>query len=141
MEKVDKFLSVSELKYIIWAICQEQDGLIHDLLGRRLIYEDINSDNRQDKARAERQVFNALIQSTEASVMQHVCERVRIALKGMDARILVAVHDELLVEAHKDCAERVAAIMTEIFSDKRYLPTLTHVDNQAKIGNNWQEVH
>lgn len=141
LDKVDEFLSVTKLKHALWAICEAQGGVIHDLLGRRLVYEDIAIDNREYKSRAERQSFNALIQSTEASVMFHVCERVRIALIGKPAKIILAVHDELLVECKESVAQEVADIMTEIFSDIRYLPLLTVVDNQAKIGDNWFEIH
>jgi DNA polymerase-1 len=143
LDKVDEFLSVSSLKQLLWGICKRQGGLLHDLLGRRLIYTDINSDNKQDVARAERQAFNAVIQSTEASVMQHVTERVRLRLlqAAPSARILVQVHDELLVECDAKDAETVAAVMTEVFSDIRYLPLLTLQKNEAKVGDNWQEIH
>lgn len=143
LEDLGTFLGVTKLKHLLWALAEDSEGVIHDIMGRRLVYPGINSEDKQKKSSDERRVFNALIQSTEASVMQHLTERIRIAImrEQLDAHLVVQVHDELVVEASDTDAERVRQIMTDAFSDKRYLPLLTSVDNQAKIGNNWREIH
>jgi DNA polymerase I len=76
------------------------DGYTATMMGRRRYLPDLTSDNRQRREMAERMALNAPIQGTAADVIKVAMLRVDAALAkaGMSSRMLLQVHDELMIE-------------------------------------------
>jgi DNA polymerase-1 len=79
-------------------------GYVTTLSGRRRYLPDINNRNFNLRSCAERTAINTPIQGTAADIMKLAMLRVDTALRqsGLSSRVLLQVHDELLLEAPKD---------------------------------------
>lgn len=98
----------------------KEQGFVTTLAGRRRFVPDIHSDNNQLQAQARRQAINTLIQGSAADVIKmamlavHRDER----LRELEARLLLQVHDELVLEcpaaSAKEAGERVGALMSGV---------------------------
>ena len=88
-----------------------KDGYTSTLFGRRRYLPELNSDNRVARENAERAALNAPIQGTAADIIKVAMVRVDAALKGMSSRVLLQVHDELVVEVAPGEAEQVHGIL------------------------------
>ncbi|MDO5031787.1 DNA polymerase I [Corynebacterium sp.] len=75
-----------------------KDGYTSTVFGRRRYLPELNSDNRVARENAERAALNAPIQGTAADIIKVAMIRVDKALEGMTSRVLLQVHDELVVE-------------------------------------------
>ncbi len=109
--------------------------------GRRLYLPEIDSRNFQRRQYAERSAINAPMQGTAADIIKRAMIRVDRWLEesGADARLIMQVHDELVLEVAENddtgIAEEVAAIMESAAS----LDVPLKVD--WKVGSNWDEAH
>ena len=63
----------------------------------------------------------------------------RLKAEGLDAKLLLQIHDELIVEVRKDMAERAAEIVSEEMRKAAELPVSLEVE--TNIGMNWYEAH
>ena len=133
------FPVLPKLKELIWDECRRNNGVIHDLYGRRGVYPDINSKDKQAKVRAERQSFNFIIQATEASIMKMCMLQAIVAGWLAGANIVLQVHDELIFECPEETCQEFAEDLEYIFS-KDWLPGVKMV-GKAQIGMNWKESH
>jgi DNA polymerase-1 len=90
-------------------------GYTESIMGRRRYLPDLNSDNRQLRDMAERMALNAPIQGSAADLVKVAMLKVDVALKsaGVKSRLLLQVHDELVVEVAKGELERVTQIVVE----------------------------
>ncbi len=77
-----------------------RDGYTETVLGRRRYLPDLNSDNRQRREMAERMALNAPIQGSAADIIKVAMLRVDKAIRdaGLQSRMLLQVHDELVFE-------------------------------------------
>lgn len=118
-----------------------RDGYVTTMFGRRRYIPELSVQNKNIKHFGERVAMNSPIQGSAADLIKLAMIRVDRALRasGLDARLLLQVHDELLVEAHKDCAEQVLAILREQMEQVLELRVPLSVD--AKIGENWLLAH
>lgn len=116
-----------------------QDGYVTTLLNRRRYLPDLKSSDVNTRKGAERAATNTPVQGTAADVIKLAMVRLDAALRGTQARLLLQVHDELLVEAPATHSEAVAARMREIMENALSLDVPLRVD--VGIGNNWAEVH
>lgn len=135
----DFFPVLPKLKDLIWNECRRNGGVIHDLYGRRGVYPDINSKDKQLRARAERQCFNFVIQATEASIMKMCMMLSMQAGYSYGARIVLQVHDELIFECPELQGEAFSKELEHIFS-KNWLDGVK-MKGQAQIGANWKDAH
>ena len=89
----------------------------------------------------ERVAMNAPIQGTAADIMKIAMINVDKALKNNNlvSRIVLQVHDELLIEAKKEEVEQVKDILINEMSQAANLEVPLLVE--AKVGNNWDEAH
>lgn len=87
----------------------ERDGYVTTLLGRRRYIVAINSKNKTEKAAAERVAVNTPIQGSAADIVKLAMLKLDASLRASnkDARMLLQVHDELIVECAEDDAEAV----------------------------------
>ncbi len=114
-------------------------GGVETILGRRRPIPQVHSRNPNERALGERLAINTVIQGSAADLiklaMVHLAERLERA--GLAARMLVQVHDELVLEAPKPEAERASAITTDAMANAMTLRVPLVVD--AKVGPNWLE--
>ncbi|MFE3289315.1 DNA polymerase I [Rhodococcus sp. NPDC059234] len=92
-----------------------KDGYTSTLFGRRRYLPDLNSDNRQRREVAERAALNAPIQGTAADIIKVAMIDVQDALaaSGLRSRMLLQVHDELVLEVVDEEREAVEALVRE----------------------------
>lgn len=107
--------------------------------GRRRYIPELSSSNGNLKAFGKRVAMNAPIQGTAADIMKMAMLNVRNRLisEKLDARIVMQVHDELVIEAKDDIAEKCAEIVKEEMENTVSLSVPLTVD--VTIGKNWLE--
>lgn len=90
-------------------------GYTESIMGRRRYLPDLNSDNRQLREMAERMALNAPIQGSAADLVKVAMLQVYAALKsaGVESRLLLQVHDELVIEVAKGELDQVTALVVE----------------------------
>ena len=101
-------------QYMVVTVDQARiDGYVETIFGRRRYVPDVASANGNVRANAERTAINTPIQGTAADLMKLAMVEVHRALKaeGLMARMVLQVHDEILVEAPIDEVERVKQIL------------------------------
>ena len=117
------------------------DGYVTTLFGRRRDLPELKSSNFNLRSFGERVALNMPIQGTAADIIKAAMVRVdaRMRAEKLQARLLLQVHDELIVECPAEEAETVKAILVEEMEhvvDYR-VPLLV----DAKIGASWAEAH
>jgi DNA polymerase-1 len=99
---------------------------------------ELNSRNTQDRSRAEREAVNMPIQGTAADIMKRAMIQVHAALDpASGARMLLTVHDELLLEAPESNAEEIAGLVRASMEGAAALDVPLTVD--IGVGANWKE--
>ncbi|HVF57665.1 MAG TPA: DNA polymerase I [Pyrinomonadaceae bacterium] len=117
-----------------------ETGFVRSLYGRIRPIPAINDRNGQVRGRAEREAINMPIQGTASDIVKLAMLKVDEALgrAGLQARMVMQVHDELLVEAPEAEAEQVAAIL------KHEMETAVELDVPLDVevgtGKNWMDV-
>ncbi len=116
-----------------------EQGYVQTPLGRRCYIPGINDRNAARRAYAERQAINAPLQGGAADVIKRAMVRLAPALAGagLAARLLLQVHDELLLEAPATEAEATAALVGEVMREAAALSVPLVV--ATGIGANWAE--
>ena len=115
MEKyLETFAGVRNYMYRIKEQAK-RDGYVATLLGRRRWLPELRSSNYNLRAFGERVALNMPIQGTAADVMKLAMIRVarRLQAEGLQARLILQVHDELIVECPQEEKETVRALLTE----------------------------
>ncbi len=118
-----------------------EQGYVETLLGRRLYLPDINARNGNLRQGAERTAINAPMQGTAADIIKAAMIDVdRWLLKEkLDARIMMQVHDELVLEVAEDQLEAVREGIVERMSKAADLKVPLLVE--AGVGDNWDQAH
>jgi DNA polymerase-1 len=90
-----------------------KDGYTSSILGRRRYLPDLTSDNRQRREMAERMALNAPIQGSAADIIKVAMLGVHQALRteGLRSRMLLQVHDELVLEVAAEEKEQVTELV------------------------------
>jgi DNA polymerase-1 len=120
------------------ALAREQ-GFVATLEGRRRPLPGINDHNHNVRSRAEREAINMPIQGTASDIVKRAMLQVDEALRNanLKARLIMQVHDELLVEAPQGEVEQVKAIL------KREMESAAHLDVplvvEIGVGDNWMD--
>lgn len=119
----------------------KRDGFAHTLFGRRRALPELRSDNYNLRAFGERVAKNMPIQGTAADIIKIAMVRVYRALRqaGLRARLILQVHDELIVECPESEAQQVRELLVREMTGAVQLAVPMEVD--AKIGKNWDEAH
>ncbi|MCI1966110.1 MAG: DNA polymerase I [Oscillospiraceae bacterium] len=117
----------------------KENGYVQTLFGRRRYLPELKSSNHNLRAFGERVARNMPIQGTAADIIKIAMIRVwnRLQREKMKTRLILQVHDELIVEAPREEEERAAAILTEEMQNAVSLsvPMIA----EAKTGNTWFE--
>ncbi|MDO8267252.1 MAG: DNA polymerase I [Moraxellaceae bacterium] len=118
-----------------------QNGYVETFFGRRLMVRDINAKNPALRQAAERAAINAPMQGTAADIIKRAMITVEAALarQHADARLIMQVHDELVLEVKADQVDAVTALLREQMESAAQLsvPLLVEVG----VGKNWDEAH
>jgi len=117
----------------------KETGAVTTLYGRRRPVPEISSSNFMQRSFGERIAMNSPIQGTAADIMKIAMLRVDRALKekGLKTKILLQIHDELLLEAPIEEAGKVAAVLKEEMMAAAEL--LVPLSVEVKTGDNWYE--
>lgn len=119
----------------------EKNGFVETLFHRRRYIQNIKSANKIEKAAADRVAVNTPIQGTAADIVKLAMIAVDSALKkdGSGARILLQVHDELIVECPETALERTRDIIKREMENAVSLSVPLRVSIES--GKNWGEFH
>ena len=118
-----------------------QCGYVSTLFGRRRALPELNSNNHNIRASGERMARNTPIQGTAADVIKLAMVRVwrRLRNEKMESRLILTVHDELIVEAPEAEAEKAAQILREEMEGCVHYAVPLSTD--VHTGKNWLEAH
>lgn len=119
----------------------KEKGYVKTLFGRKRPIPELKSSNFMQKSFGERIAMNSPIQGTAADIMKIAMINVdkRLQQENMKSRIVLQVHDELLVEAYKDEVDKVSEILSQEMSNAANLSVNLDVD--VNVGDNWLEAH
>ena len=126
------------------AACREtarETGATETLFGRRRALPDIMSDNNRVRSFQERVAVNTPIQGSAADLIKLAMLEVeaRLAAAGLEAMLLLQVHDELLLEAPAAEADAVTELVRDVMAGVNTLDVPLVVD--VHVGDNWAEAH
>ena len=118
-----------------------EQGYVTTKLGRRRLIPELAETNKMRKKFGERVAMNSPIQGTAADIMKIAMIRVRDRLKtsGLDARMILQVHDELILDASREDAEAAMNLLREEM--EKAVTLSVPLDVEAHIGENWFEAH
>jgi DNA polymerase-1 len=116
-------------------------GYVSTVFGRRLYLPEINARNAQQRQYAERSAINAPMQGTAADIIKLAMIQVAAWLDAHRprARLIMQVHDELVIEVPEDEAQDVGAAVARIMEGAADLRAPLRVDQG--LGANWDEAH
>ncbi|HEY5810236.1 MAG TPA: DNA polymerase I [Povalibacter sp.] len=116
-------------------------GYVETVYGRRLYLNDIGSRNAALRQAAERAAINAPMQGTAADIIKRAMIEVDRWLResGIDARLIMQVHDELVFEVRNEAKESLTSQVRSLMSAAAELRVPLKVD--AGSGENWDEAH
>lgn len=116
-------------------------GYATTLFGRRRYLPELSASNHMLRAFGERVARNMPIQGTAADIIKIAMVRVdrRLYAEGMESRLILQVHDELIVEAPEAEADRALQIVTEEMEHACNMAVLLRAD--GKIGQTWYDAH
>lgn len=117
----------------------ERTGYSTTMFNRRRYIPEIKSNNFIDKNRGKRAAMNAPIQGSAADIIKIAMVNVhnRLFEEGLKSKLILQVHDELIVEAVEDELEIIEALLKEEMENAVYLDVDLDVD--LNIGNSWYE--
>ena len=117
----------------------KENGYVTTYFGRKRYIPELSSSNKNLQHFGERVAMNSPIQGTAADIIKIAMISVDKEIKkaGIDARLLLQVHDELLLEAHKDCAEEALRLLKECMENAVSLSVPMEVE--VNSGKNWYD--
>jgi DNA polymerase-1 len=114
-----------------------REGYVETLLGRRRTIPDINSPNRNAREYAERTAYNLPIQGSAADIIKLAMIRLAPQLKPLGAKLLLQVHDELIIEVEAAVADEVAELTRQTM--QMAYPLKVPIKAEVGRGPNWLE--
>lgn len=117
----------------------KKDGYVSSMFGRRRPVPELSSSNFMQRSFGERVAMNAPIQGTAADIIKIAMIRVAKRLKEeqLKTRLLLQVHDELLLEVPEDELEKAEQILEEEMTGVAHLAVKLEIDMHT--GKNWYE--
>jgi DNA polymerase-1 len=122
-----------------------EHGYVETLFGRRIHIREINSSNQGHRGGAERAAINAPIQGAAADIIRRAMIRVppALAAKKLKTKMLLQVHDELVLESPDKEADSASKVVTSVM-EKAALPAVelsVPLVVEARAAQNWDEAH
>ena len=117
------------------------DGYVTTLYGRRREMPELKSSNFNVRSFGERVALNMPIQGTAADIIKIAMVRVydRLKAEGLQAKLLLQVHDELIVECPEEEAEKVSVLLKEEMENAAHLAV--PLTAEVHSGHSWAEAH
>lgn len=142
LEYIDRYFATypGVKRFLDGLVAQAREkGYVSTLYGRRRPVPELRSSNFTQRSFGERIAMNSPIQGTAADIMKIAMIRVdrRLHQEGLRARIILQVHDELLIETPKEEKETVCRLLREEMEHAASLSVPLEVD--VNSGNNWFE--
>ena len=118
-----------------------EEGLVRTMMGRIRLLPELSSSNRNIRSFGERVARNAPIQGSAADIIKLAMIRTynRYQESGMRSRLILQVHDELIVEAPEEEVERASEILRTEMENAVSLLVPLSVD--IGIADNWLDAH
>jgi DNA polymerase-1 len=131
-----KYGGVSEYLESTKAFARE-NGYVDTIFGRRRYIPELSSSRKQLQEFGKRAAMNSPLQGTAADVMKIAMLNVARRLKEekLDAKLVMQVHDEIIVEAREDCAEYVGELVKAEMENAVLLPVVLTAD--VSVGKKW----
>ena len=122
-----------------------RQGYVKTLFGRKVHYPEINTKNPSLRGNFERAAINAPIQGSAADIIRRAMIRMvpALAAAGLNARMLLQVHDELVFEAPEDEVDKTMEVAQSVM-EKAPEPVLklkVPLKVDARAGDNWEAAH
>lgn len=119
----------------------EEEGFVTTMFGRRRFIKELAASNKTLKALGKRIAMNTPIQGTAADIIKIAMIKVynRLKTSGLDAKLILQVHDELIVEVKEEQADKAAALLKEEMENAVKLSIPLIVD--VKQGKTWYDTH
>lgn len=119
----------------------KENGYITTMFGRRRPIPELSSSNFMQRSFGERVAMNSPIQGTAADIIKIAMIKVWKALKeaGLRSKLILQVHDELLIETYEEEVEQVKKILEE--NMKQAAELLVNLEVDLHVGKNWYEAH
>ena len=119
----------------------KESGFVETVFGRRLYLPDIDSRNYQRRQYAERSAINAPMQGTAADIIKKAMIDLeqRLVNQSIDAKIIMQVHDELVLEVQDNSVDVVSELVKEAMGKAADLDVSLKVD--LGVGENWDQAH
>ncbi len=117
----------------------KKQGYVTTMYGRRRPIPELSSNNFMQRSFGERVAMNSPIQGTAADIMKIAMIRVweKLHAQGLKSRLILQVHDELLIETYVEEEEQVRRILTEQMQDAAKLSVRLEID--LHTGTDWYE--
>ncbi|MDD3338811.1 MAG: DNA polymerase I [Lachnospiraceae bacterium] len=137
----DYFATYPKIKEFLDGLVAEgkEKGYVTTMFGRRRPIPELSSSNFMQRAFGERVAMNSPIQGTAADIIKIAMVRVdkRLKEEGLESRLILQVHDELLIEAKKEEVDRVGVILEEEMKGAAQLAVELEIDMHS--GTDWYE--
>ncbi len=119
----------------------KEQGYVETVFGRRLYLPDINTRQAQRRQYAERSAINAPMQGSAADIIKKAMLAVHAWIRSnqVDTRMIMQVHDELVLEVREADAESIACDVASLMNAAAQLDVALKVE--TGIGGNWDEAH
>jgi DNA polymerase-1 len=116
-----------------------RQGMVRTMLGRIRYLPELKSGNRNIRSLGERLAMNTPIQGSAADIIKLAMNKVynRLKEENLRSRLVLQVHDELIIEAHRDELDRVKTILRECMEGAVNLKVPLEV--KMSVGRNWYE--
>lgn len=122
----------------------KERGYVTSLMGRKRRLPDIQSRNHALRSNAERMAMNTPLQSTAADLMKLAMIEVdqRLEKEGLESKLIIQVHDELVLDCPKNEVEKVRKLVCESMESAMGAATKISVPLQVNtsIGENWMDL-
>ena len=116
----------------------KKDGFVETMLGRRRPTPDIHSSNFAVREAAQRAAINMPFQGSAADIMKLAMIDIYKKLHGTSAKMLLQIHDSVLVECPEEDGKKIAKLLKETMESAYKLPVKLTVDTD--LGTNWGEI-
>ncbi len=116
-------------------------GYAQTLCGRRRLLPDLKSANFNLRQAAERTAINTPIQGSAADLIKIAMIRVAKLLEGRRSRMIMQIHDELLVDLHHDEEEELVPSIVDAMATAMPLPHDVPLKVEAGVADNWLDAH
>ena len=122
-----------------------EHGYVQTAFGRRIWVEGVKAKNPNERAFAERQAINAPLQGSAADIIKRAMIRIPGAFEkaGLEAKMLLQVHDELIFEAPEEQADKVMKVAREVMetATRPVMDLSVPLVVDANAAKTWSEAH